>query len=138
MRRRPRLSALPADRRGGAIIEFAIVGPVLFTILLAVVDVGRMFYVRQSLEYATEEAARYYMLNPTAATSTITTYLQGKMAGGMGSGISASYTDTANCNANSSVTCTLINATYSFNFATSYLGIGTTTLRAKAQAVRVQ
>jgi Flp pilus assembly protein TadG len=131
-----RLSGLWADRQGGAILEFAIVGPALFTILFGIVDFGRMFYVRQSLEYATEEAARYYMLNPTATTSAVTTYLKGKMAGSMGSGISVAYTDTANCNSNSTVTCTLINASYSFNFATSYFGLGTTTLRAKAQAVR--
>jgi Flp pilus assembly protein TadG len=40
-----------------------------FTLLLGIVEMGRMFYVRQALEYATEEAARYYMLNPTDASS---------------------------------------------------------------------
>lgn len=121
---------------GGAVIEFAIISPVLLTLLIAIVDVGRLYYVRQGLEYATQEGARYYMLNPTAASSSVTTYLQGKMAGGMGSGVSVAYTDTANCNGNSSVTCTLITSSYSFTFATSYLGIGATSLQAKAQAVR--
>src|SRR5262245_54491182 len=88
----PRIvSRLARDTRGGAILEFAVLAPVLLTFILGGVDVGRMFYVRQSLEYATEQAARYYMMNSTAATSAVTTYLQGQMAGGMGSGISVAY-----------------------------------------------
>jgi hypothetical protein len=53
---------LARDSRGGAILEFAVLAPVLLTLILGGVDVGRMFYVRQSLEYATEQAARYYMI----------------------------------------------------------------------------
>ena len=132
-----KLAELTADRRGGAIIEFAVIGPVLLTLLLGAVDVGRMFYVRQNLEYATEEAARYYMLNPSAASSDVTTLLQGKMAGGVGSSIGVSYADTANCNGNASVTCTMITATYSFTFIAGYLGLGSKALKAKAQAVRI-
>jgi len=127
---------LAADRQGGAILEFALVLPLLMTLLVGGVDIGRMFYVRQGLEYATEEAARYYMLNPTTASSNVTTQLRGKMPGGMGPSVSVSYTDTTSCNANSSVTCTTINATYVFNFAVGYLNLGARTLRATAQAVR--
>jgi Flp pilus assembly protein TadG len=132
-----KLADLIADRRGGAIIEFAVLCPFLFTLVLGAVDVGRMFYVRQSLEYATEEAARYYMLNPSAATSTVTTQLQNKMAGGMGSNVGVSYVDTTSCNGNSSTTCTLITATYNFTFVAGYLGLGAKTLTARAQAVRI-
>jgi len=131
-----KLRALRRATGGGAVLEFALIAPVLLTLMIALVDVGRMYYVRQGLEYATQEGARYYMLNPTAATSAVTTYLQGKMPGGMGSDVSVAYTDTPNCNGNSAVTCTLIAADYSFTFATSYLGIGTTSLQAKSQAVR--
>ncbi len=127
---------LAGDRRGGAILEFALVLPLLLVLLLGGVDVGRMFYVRQGLEYATEEAARFYMLNPTTASSNVTTQLRSKMPGGMGPSVNVSYVDTANCNANSSVTCTTINATYVFNFAVGYLDLGAQTLRATAQAVR--
>jgi Flp pilus assembly protein TadG len=137
MRRLHKLREVFSDRRGGAVLEFAVVGPLLLTMVLGAVDVGRMFYVRQNLEYATEEAARYFMLNPTSTTSAVTSYLQGKMLGGVGSGISVSYTDTANCNGNSSVTCTMVSATYTFTFIAGYLGLGTKTLRANAQAVRI-
>jgi Flp pilus assembly protein TadG len=124
------------DRGGGAILEFAILAPLLFTILLGIVEMGRMFYVRQALEYATEQAARYYMLNPTTASGTVTTYLQGQMAGGMGSDVSVAYVDTANCNANTTVTCTTITASYSFTFVAAFLGLADMVMHAKAQAIR--
>ncbi len=131
-----RLRTLAADARGAAVIEFAILAPVLFTILLGIFEMGRMFYVRQALEYATEAAARYYMLNPTTASSNVTTTLQNAMAGGMGSGVSVSYADTTSCNGNASVTCTLITATYTYTPAAGFLPLGTQSLTAKAQAIR--
>ena|SRR5215471_17400186 len=129
------LHRLSCNNAGGALIEFAFLAPVLLTVLMGGLDFGRLFYTRQGLEYATEEAARYYMLNPTTASSAITTYLQGKMPGGMGTGVNVSYADTASCNGNSNVTCTTITATYSFSFG-AYLGLGTTTLTGTSKAVR--
>lgn len=130
------MGRLAGDRRGAAILEFAVILPLLLTLLVGGVDVGRMFYVRQGLEYATEEAARYYMLNPTTADSNVTALLKSKMPGGMGPSVTVTYADTANCNANSAVTCTTITATYVFGFAVGYLGIGAQNLRATAKAVR--
>jgi Flp pilus assembly protein TadG len=130
------LSRLAGDQRGVSILEFALVAPLLLTMTVGAIDVGRMFYVRQGLEYATQEAARYFMLNPSAATSTVTTQLQGKMPSSMGPSVNVAYADTASCNGNASVTCTTITATYSFNFAIGYLGTAKT-LRATAQAVRL-
>jgi len=127
---------LAGDRRGAAILEFAVVLPLLMILLVGGLDVGRMFYVRQGLEYATEEAARYYMLNPTTAESNVTALLQSKMPGGMGPSVIVTYVDTANCNSNSAVTCTTITAKYLFGFAVGYLGIGAQNLRATAKAVR--
>ena len=112
-------------------MEFAILAPLLFTMLLGTLEMGRMFYVRQALEYATEQAARYYMLNPTTASSSVTTYLQGQMAGGMGSNVTVAYT---NCS-NASVTCSGIKATYTFNFVAAFLGLSSITMNARAQAV---
>jgi Flp pilus assembly protein TadG len=127
---------LTADRRGGAILEFAVLLPLLLTLVVGTIDVGRLFYVRQGLEYATEEAARYYMLNPTTAATNVTTELRSKMPGGMGPNVSVAYADTVSCNSNAAVTCTTITATYGFSFAVGYLGIGAKTLRATAKAVR--
>lgn len=130
------LKGLRHDRLGGAAVEFAILAPVLFAVLLGIIEMGRMFYVREALEYATEQAARYYMLNPTTDSGSVTTYLQGQMAGGMGSGVTVAYTDTTSCNGNSSVTCTMITASYTFTFAAAFLGLSSLAMNAKAQAIR--
>ena len=130
------MSQMTGDQRGVSIVEFAIIAPLLLTMTVGVIDFARMFYVRQGLEYATEEAARYFMLNPSAATGTVTTELRGKMPGTMGPSVNVAYADTPNCNAKSTVTCTTITATYSFSFVVGYLGAAKT-LRATAQAVRV-
>jgi len=71
---------LAKDSRGGAIVEFALLAPLLLTLLLGGLDFGRLFYARQGLEYATEEAGRYYMLNPSTGQSDITSYLQAQPA----------------------------------------------------------
>src|SRR6185312_2032420 len=113
-----------------------ILAPVLFGIMLGIVEMGRMFYVRQALEYATEQAARYYMLNPTTDSGSVTTYLQGQMAGGMGSGVTAAYVDATSCNGNAAVTCTTITASYTFNFVAAILGFSNLVMHAKAQAIR--
>jgi Flp pilus assembly protein TadG len=125
------------DPRGGAAIEFAVVAPFLFTLVLGALDLGRMFYVGQGLQYAAEQGARYYTVNPTTSSTNVTSQVQAYMPGGMGSSVNVAYSDTASCNSNSSVTCTTITATYSFRFIASYLGLGTKTITAASQAVRV-
>ena len=130
------LTGLRRDRRGSAAIEFAILAPVLFTMLFGIVEMGRMFYVRHALEYATEQAARYYMLNPTTDSGSVTTYLRGQMAGGMGTGVTVDYIDTTSCNGNATVTCTAITANYTFTFVAAILGLSTLAMHAKAQAIR--
>jgi len=130
------LRRLVSDLRGNAVIEFGILAPVLFTMLLGGVEFGRMFYVRHGLEGATEAAARYYMLNPGFTQSAVTTYLRSQMLGGMGSDIAVGYVDTTTCNSNTNATCTMITATYTFTFVATYLGLGTRTMTAKSQTVR--
>ncbi|MBN9490656.1 MAG: pilus assembly protein [Alphaproteobacteria bacterium] len=131
-----RFSHLWRDRRGGAAIEFAFVGPVFIALMLGAVELGRMYYVRQSMEYATEQAARYYSLNPSAATTTITSQLNGFLPGRISSGVTVSYADTLNCNGNSNVKCTTLTVTYPFSYAESFLGFAGKTLTATSQAVR--
>ncbi len=128
--------SFPCGDRGGAAIEFAIVAPVLFLIMLGTIDFGRLFYVRQGLQNATQQAARYYTVNPSAATSTVTTQLTRAMVGNLGSSVNVAYADTTNCNSNSNVTCTMITATCPFTFLVGYLGFGTKTITATSEAIR--
>jgi Flp pilus assembly protein TadG len=134
---RPALLRLLGDRRGNSAIEFGILAPVLFTLLLGTLEFGRMFYIRQGMEYATEQAARYYMLNPSAAQSAVTSALTTAMVGGMGSQLSVTYADTTSCNGKSTVTCTTITTTYPYHFVVGFLGLSDKTLTATAQTVRL-
>ena len=126
------------DRRGGAAIEFAIVAPVFIGLMLGAVEFGRMYYVRQNLEYATEQAARYYSVNPSTSTSDVTSKFDGFLASGLRSSTTVSYADTSNCNGNAYVVCTTMTVTYPFSFTSSYLGFGPRTLTATSKAVRQQ
>ena len=131
-----RLINLWRDRRGNAVIEFAFVAPVFIALMLGAVELGRMYYVRQSMEYATEQAARYYSVNPNAATTTVTSQLNGFLPGRISSGVTVSYADTLNCNGNSNVKCTTLTVTYPFSYAQSFLGFAGKTLTTTSQAVR--
>jgi Flp pilus assembly protein TadG len=47
-----------ADERGAAVVEFAIVVPVLLTVVMAILDFGRMMAVSASLAAAVRDGAR--------------------------------------------------------------------------------
>ncbi len=50
--------ALRSDERGAAIVEFAIIFPVLIVLLFGVIDFGRAFFLRNNLIAAAREGAR--------------------------------------------------------------------------------
>jgi Flp pilus assembly protein TadG len=76
------------DRHGGSTVEFGVVLPILVTLLLGVFEFGRLFWSWSTIQYATEEAGRYAMLNPAASESAISDFLKGRLTG-----ISASTVD---------------------------------------------
>jgi Flp pilus assembly protein TadG len=58
IRRRPTI----AGRRGAAAVEFAIVGPIFFVLLIAAFEFGRMNVIRHTADNAAYEAARHAMV----------------------------------------------------------------------------
>ncbi len=56
-------------QRGQSLAEFALLLPLLMTILVGTLDLGRAFYTYVSLTNAAREAARYAAVNGTAASS---------------------------------------------------------------------
>ena len=58
-----------AERRGAAVVEFAIVAPVLLLLLLGMIECGRMIMVQQSITTAAREGARTAIVEGTSATS---------------------------------------------------------------------
>lgn len=61
-------------RRGATAVEFALVAPIFLLIILGVFEVGRLFWIKSSMQYAVEESARYVMLNTSTTTSALETY----------------------------------------------------------------
>jgi Flp pilus assembly protein TadG len=66
------------NRRGSAVVEFAIVAPVFFAFTLGMIEVGRAVMVQQILTTASREGARQAVLDGAtegAVTTFITNYL---------------------------------------------------------------
>ena len=65
MIRRPS-SAMPAGSRHGrgqAVVEFALIAPIFFLVLLAIIEAGRFMFYYETLNNATREGARYAIVN---------------------------------------------------------------------------
>ncbi len=61
------------DRRGAAFVEFGLIAPIFFLVIVGIVDFGRMMWLSNSVEHAATEGARYAALRgvgkPTVATA---------------------------------------------------------------------
>src|SRR5687767_3574299 len=56
--------------RGQAVVEFALIVPLLALLTMGVVDFGRIFYSYETLANAAREGARYCALHPGNASGT--------------------------------------------------------------------
>ena len=66
------------ERRGAAVVEFALVVPVFVALLFGMIEFGRMVMVQQVLTNASREGARQAVLDgttPADITSTVNSYL---------------------------------------------------------------
>jgi hypothetical protein len=52
------LKKFSSDQRGAALVEFAMVAPIMFLFLAVVIDGGRMAWIYQSASYGVRDAAR--------------------------------------------------------------------------------
>ena len=83
------------DDRGASAAEFALVTVPFIGLVLAIIGSSMMFYSNQSLQYATETAARYYSVQTTNAngtpptTTVVQTYAKNAYTG---PGISPTFT----------------------------------------------
>jgi Flp pilus assembly protein TadG len=68
------------NRKGAAVVEFAVLAPVLIALLLGIIECGRMIMVQQSLATAAPEGARQAIVEGTSvdtAKSTVDSFLNG-------------------------------------------------------------
>lgn len=99
-------SAPRARRRGAATVEFAIVAPLLFLLVLGIIEFGRLMMVQEILTNGAREAARQAVL-PTATKSEVEQVVKNYMDANQISGYTLQTTDPATTSGGSPVTITL-------------------------------
>lgn len=142
-RRRPRRS----DARGQAVVELALAMPMLALMLLAGVEMGRLFVAYLSLTDAARAGVQYGILNNTNTTGMQTIALNDVV--GVKSP-SATATRFCQCASGASVSCAgtcsvgsvllyvQVNVTAQFTTLTSYPGIPSPVAMSATAAMRVQ
>lgn len=63
-------------RKGSAMIEFAMIAPVFFVLLLGIIENGIIYFASSTLQYATDNAARYIRTGQAQAASATQTQLR--------------------------------------------------------------
>ncbi len=74
-----RMKVRSRERRGSAVVEFAVILPLLLTLLMGIIEFGWVFMVRQTLTNAAREGCRIAVLN-TATEDDVATRIREVMA----------------------------------------------------------
>ena len=114
--------------RGATAVEFALVAPIFLMFVLGIIDLGRLFFVKNLMQYATEQTARYAMVNPTATVADLETYAEDEIAA-LFSGI----TFTADTETIDAVQFRTITATYTFSYMMPLIALEDAQLSAKSR-----
>ncbi len=60
------------DRNGTTAVEFAMLAPVLFSLIFGAIEFGRFLWTLEALNYAVQEAARCWVVQPDGKCATST------------------------------------------------------------------
>lgn len=82
------------DRKGAAVVEFAVIAPLFFLLILGIVEFGRAMMVKQVLTNASREGARRAVIE-SATIPEVEDLVQKYLAGASISGASVSVTPAA-------------------------------------------
>lgn len=123
-----RLRVPERGERGAAVVEFAIVLPLVVLFVFGIVEFGRAYSARIQLDSAVREGARAAALGgDTTAVSTAT-----KNAATGLNPVSITVTQPTTCPANPAATDNAtVQASYPFTYDIPFWGTGTWTLQAK-------
>ncbi|MBS0470307.1 MAG: pilus assembly protein [Proteobacteria bacterium] len=69
------------QNRASAIIEFALIAPVFFILLLGIVENGLIYFAGSTLQYATDNAARYIRTGQASSASMTQTQFRNMICG---------------------------------------------------------
>jgi Flp pilus assembly protein TadG len=122
------------DRAGTAALEFAIAGPVVLLALIGCLEFGRYYWVRNTLEHAIEEAARYVILNKNASDADIQAQVRSKVSGIDPEKITVAVTPVPGSNVTfKTITATVDNADSSLSMITGFLPVKSLKLTAQTR-----
>jgi Flp pilus assembly protein TadG len=115
MRIRERSTAVRSRRKGAgqSVVEFALILPILMTLLLVTVDVGRLFNTYVGVVNASREGAAYAITSATAAADATTIKTFARQEGATTYTVTSACTPS--CTTGSTVTVT-VTTTFSFLF----------------------
>jgi len=113
------------DNRGAVTVEFAIAAPVFLIFVMGLIDFGRLYWIKSTMQFAVEQTARYAMVNPSVATGDLETYAEGEST-------IDGITFSATTSASGGINFRTITANYTFSFLIPIVPIGDITLAAKS------
>ncbi len=116
---RRRLSRLRRDQRGVAAIEFAMIAPIFFGLLVGIIDVGRYMWTLNTIQYAIDQGVRAGVVQQLS-TEDVTGLVKNALAGLDAGAVEVDVTDDA---ASLSVAAA---TNYAFLFPISMFTSGTT------------
>jgi Flp pilus assembly protein TadG len=91
---RRRLSQLRRDQRGVAAIEFAMIAPIFFGLLVGIIDVGRYMWTLNTIQYAIDQGVRAGVVQQLS-TEDVTDLVKNSLAGLDAGAIDVDVTDDA-------------------------------------------
>ena len=124
---RQRVKRLTRDD-GTVAIEFAVVGLLFFALLLGSIELGRAMWMRNSVQFAAEEAARWALVQTTENSSAVVNYARERLTGS-----SASATITAPYVTVAGVRYVTVTVTQVFTPVTTLVSTGIITITGQAR-----
>lgn len=120
------------ETKGTSAVEFALIGPVLFTFILLLIEGGRMEWTQQVLYEVTTESVRCMALGPTSCNSTgaIQSYARSLALTRGISLANATITTASNQTCNAVTGMSQVTISLPYQVASGLLRVGPSTLQA--------
>ena len=116
------------DSRGASAVEFALIAPVVLIMMLGLIEFGRAFWIKSTLQFAVEEAGRYNMVYTSKTEAEIKAYAEGMLPSVLSGATVTATEETTGSDEFMSIT-----ATFDFDSLVPLLNIPTITLQAKSR-----
>jgi Flp pilus assembly protein TadG len=113
---------------GTVAIEFAIIGLIFFAMLLGSIELGRAMWMRNSVQFAAEEAARWALVQAAENSTAVVNFARGRLTGSPASAtITAPYVTVAG------VRYVVVTVTQVFTPVTTLVSTGIITVTGQAR-----